>query len=949
MTVFFWNTINGIDIYVKHVNLPGNIPASVINRVLPDSSGFIWLGTSKGLYRWDGQRIVAYPVSENLLIPNVTALTRDRYGVVWAACADGSIYHVSGQVLQNWKPADTGSFHRINDLLFDNGGKLWWGTNGSGLFFHNGSKIINIGLEDGLPDNYIYTLEKGFFGEIWASTDRGVALCKSWENLLEISYFDKTTGLTDDIVRVVTKDNKGNIWLGFHEGEVCFYNKKLKIFTKITDTSVNRFSRVNDIAIDENGLWIANEKGLRYLSSAKNPKAFEDVQFHGESLPTKIETICTDRFGNLWILDKEGLFVSSAGAFTRIRRKFNFNLISAKAIAKANEKSVWIAENNTISEITGTRTQRYLTGILQTTSTITCLKEDEQGNFWIATFGDGVVVFDPVTKKHRFITEKHGLVNNNVLDISIRGNSIWVATLGGASHLKVNSIWGEQAFGIESYDKEHGLGNNFIYNILQDSKNRVWFGTDGNGLVKFDENGFTFYDEKTGLGDDVVYSIAEDRDGDIWLSTASSALYRFDGNNFQNYTTADGLMSNNILSLACKYGNIFILTESGLDILNKSTGNFLGLNEELGLRKITADLNKVYTGNDFVCFVTEQGIIRINTDLFKNYAVLPGLVIDKVLINLMAVEMATVSQLGHDENKLEFEYNGFWYLAPGKVRYLTRLKGYDPDRQITYDRRSSYANLAPGDYTFEVSAFLGNVPTHLVPEAVSFKILQPVYARWWFIVLMTILVLAILYFMIRAGEKRLKAAEARKKEKLEFEFQTLKNQINPHFLFNSFSTLISMIEEKPEVAVEYTEKLSDFFRNILEVKEQELIPMEEELEMMRNYFYIQHKRFGKNFSLEIELDETVKQSKIPPLTLQLLAENAIKHNIVSKNKPLVVKISNDEKYILVKNNLQKKKQTGPSTGIGLQNIKERYRLLTGKEVGIKENEDYFEVILPIIN
>jgi LytS/YehU family sensor histidine kinase len=203
--------------------------------------------------------------------------------------------------------------------------------------------------------------------------------------------------------------------------------------------------------------------------------------------------------------------------------------------------------------------------------------------------------------------------------------------------------------------------------------------------------------------------------------------------------------------------------------------------------------------------------------------------------------------------------------------------------------------------------------------------------------------------MIRIREKRLKASENRKKEKLEFEFQTLKNQINPHFLFNSFSTLISMIEENPDIAVEYTEKLSDFFRNILEVKEHELISVDEELEMMQNYFYIQHKRFGKNFSLEISLDEQAKKSKIPPLTLQLLAENAIKHNIVSKSKPLTIKISNSKKFILVSNNLQKKKQSEKSTGVGLQNIKERYRLLTGKEVTIQESQQFFKVILPIIN
>lgn len=938
-----------IDIYIKQVNLPGDVPSSGINIIFPDSSGYIWIGTNDGLFRWDGYRAKKYPVVEGIKHLNITALTQDKNGIIWAGCADGSIYQTSGQKLQNWKLPDSSVFSVINDLLFDKGGKLWWGTNGSGLFYFDGKKTTQIGMKDGLPDNYIYTVERGYFGEIWATTDRGVAICKIWENIFELSYFDKSSGLNDDIVRVVKKDENGNMWLGFHEGGICYYNNLTKLFTPVIDPSGNETGQINSITCDLNGTWVTSQhQGLLYISESQHPKVIQHVQIHGESIPTKIEKVFKDNLGNLWILDKNGLFVSSAGAFTRISKKSNFKTSKAKAIVNVGKDSFWTAEHHTITEVTKTETKKYLSGFINETSTITSMKADEKGNFWIGTFGDGVVVFDPKTKKHRFITEKNGLVNNSVLDISIRQDEVWIATLGGASNLTAKDIDGRN-FQINSFDKESGLGNNFIYNILQDSKGRVWFGTDGNGLVKFENNGFTFYDEKSGLEDDVVYSIAEDSDGDLWLSTAFSGVFHFDGLNFHNYTTAEGLIGTNIFSLACKDEFIFILTENGLEILNKTTDIFTSINEELDLKKVNADLNKVYSADDLICFVTEQGIIHINTRQFSIYPGLPSLTIDKVSINLEPVRIEKVTELNHDENKLEFEYNGFWYMAPGKIHYSTRLIGYDSVREATYDRRSSYANLSPGKYKFEVQAYLDNIASEANPVSINFQILKPIYFRWWFILLVAIFFLFFLFWMIRLREKQLKLAEARKKEKLEFEFQTLKNQINPHFLFNSFSTLISIIEENPNIAVEYTEKLSDFFRNIIEVKEQELIPLKEELEMMRNYFYIQHKRFGNNFSLKIELDEFLNQSKIPPLTLQLLAENAIKHNIVSKTKPLVVKISNNDKFIIVSNNLQKKKQHEQSTGIGLPNIKERYRFLTGKEISIKESNQVFEVILPIIN
>jgi LytS/YehU family sensor histidine kinase len=279
---------------------------------------------------------------------------------------------------------------------------------------------------------------------------------------------------------------------------------------------------------------------------------------------------------------------------------------------------------------------------------------------------------------------------------------------------------------------------------------------------------------------------------------------------------------------------------------------------------------------------------------------------------------------------------------------MTRLEGHDNDWLITYDSRSVYANLDPGKYTFEVKALLDNELTISSPATLSFEVLTPVFARWWFIALVLIAIIALMWWMIRFREKRLKEIETRQKEKLEFEFQTLKNQINPHFLFNSFSTLMHMIEQEPGVAVEYAEKLSDFFRNILEVRDRELIPVEDELRMLKDYEFIQKKRFGENFIMKIELDQLAMNARIPPLTLQLLTENAIKHNVVSRSRPLKVVVSNDKENIIVTNNLQAKKQAEPSTGLGLKNIKERYLLISRKSIKLETSEDSFKVYLPII-
>jgi LytS/YehU family sensor histidine kinase len=206
----------------------------------------------------------------------------------------------------------------------------------------------------------------------------------------------------------------------------------------------------------------------------------------------------------------------------------------------------------------------------------------------------------------------------------------------------------------------------------------------------------------------------------------------------------------------------------------------------------------------------------------------------------------------------------------------------------------------------------------------------------------------LIYFFIRFRESALKKREAINREKLMFQFQTLRSQVNPHFLFNSFSTLISVIDEDKEIAIEYVEKLSLFFRNILEYRDKDLIPLNEELKLIETYFYLQKKRYCDNLQLTVEINEKTLTSLIPPMVLQMLVENAIKHSIISAEKPLTVEIIADEKYITITNNLQRKKDKEPSTGIGLTNIRNRYALLGFGEIGIDAANDRFIVQLPII-
>jgi LytS/YehU family sensor histidine kinase len=233
--------------------------------------------------------------------------------------------------------------------------------------------------------------------------------------------------------------------------------------------------------------------------------------------------------------------------------------------------------------------------------------------------------------------------------------------------------------------------------------------------------------------------------------------------------------------------------------------------------------------------------------------------------------------------------------------------------------------------------------------AFAFTITPPFYKTLWFFLLLAVSLGSLIFWFISIREKRLKAREKAEKDKIKFQLDTLKNQVNPHFLFNSFNTLIGVIEEDKETAVEYVEKLSDFYRNILVNRERDLITLSKELEMLDDYYFLQLKRFKKNFNLNVKIPDDKLGHSIPPLTLQLLVENALKHNIVSNERPLIIDISVENDYLVVRNNLQRKTVYESSTGMGLSNIKDRFKLLTSKNVVIHETPEYFVVYIPLLD
>jgi len=214
----------------------------------------------------------------------------------------------------------------------------------------------------------------------------------------------------------------------------------------------------------------------------------------------------------------------------------------------------------------------------------------------------------------------------------------------------------------------------------------------------------------------------------------------------------------------------------------------------------------------------------------------------------------------------------------------------------------------------------------------------------------TFLVSAFLYgreFLI-AWKQLAIDSERMKKEAITAKYESLKNQVNPHFLFNSFNVLTNLVYEDQDVAAKFIKKLSDVYRYVLEARNKELVSLEEELKFVEAYIFLQKIRHADSLKFQKKLDG-VNGVKVAPMALQMLVENSIKHNIVAENQPLTIHLYTEGDYIYVRNTLQKKniiKEAG--SGIGLSNIKARYEFLSEVPVDVQEENNEFKVGLPLI-
>ncbi len=227
-----------------------------------------------------------------------------------------------------------------------------------------------------------------------------------------------------------------------------------------------------------------------------------------------------------------------------------------------------------------------------------------------------------------------------------------------------------------------------------------------------------------------------------------------------------------------------------------------------------------------------------------------------------------------------------------------------------------------------------------------------IYTEYLVMNLIIAIIVGTLYetvFFFEKWKDAIKQNEELKNQQIRTQFEVLQNQMSPHFLFNSLNTLTTLISENQDLALAFTEKLSDVYRYILQNKQRELVTLSEELQFVKDFIYLLKIRFPENLNVDFSIPEKCLKMHIAPLTLQMLIENSIKHNVISKAHPLSVDIYITEGRIVVRNNLKLKQVLDKSTKTGLENIRKRYEYLSESTIEVTETTNSFIVSVPLID
>ncbi|MBX2904856.1 MAG: histidine kinase [Taibaiella sp.] len=929
-----WMEVRGQQPFHKGIVISDEVVTGSVSAVGHDPNGCLLVATAGGVFTSSGSAF-KFLFKTDVVITAIVPVA----GKTLLGFADGTLRWWAGGTLRQIDMSATGE--KVNDILLLHDSTYLVAFGMGGIVLGSGDKVQDVLTDrNGLADDYVHRIVAGRGDTLYAGTDAGLVQFRVQGSKLQLLHtFSQKEGLHDNIVRAMTPC-KGGVLAGGQRNGLSLLCSGIA-GAKSSDWE---WGEVNDIVkAGANEYWVATSSGY-LIEATVNERivATRELCF----LEKPIKRLITDRAGNTWCNTADGLTLLAPPYLRDLRVREHYSLKQLTAMSYFNGSLVYATGNSIYAVQQQTGTAKL---IGKTREVVTAMWADTNKRLWIGTLGEGILCMTGDGRIHT-ISCQGELSNKHVLSIAGIGDTLWIAGLGGVDEVLSLPKAGTCRF-LRQHSKRTGIGSDYIYQLYADRKGNMLMATDGAGLCRYAGGRYEHIAVPGRQNEAVVYSVAEDATGQIWIAPMHKGLARYAADKWSLYDKGSGLNDLSVSAIApLPDGRMVVVHSKGIDEYYPAEDGFRHYNRRLGvdIDSTSGNLNCYATdsaGNVYIPY--EHGFIIFRATCSVP-DIRPGIKIDRISLFSETISPGRNS-FAAQENAFTFHFTGINFANPDRLHYRYKLTGFSDEWIETSDQSATYPQLPPGTYTFVVQASLTQDRRRTAEARYSFVIRTPFWKEPWFVLSALLVAGVAVVLVVRNREQKLKQLAVLEQEKHNYEYEYLKSQVNPHFLFNSLNTLASLIEEDEKAATEYTINLSDFYRNLLSYNDNELISVGEEMELLKKYVYIQQSRFGSALDINIKVDEdTRKNRKIVPMAMQLLVENAIKHNVVSPSSPLRVDIYAEQEWIVVENSVKPKLKKEKGAGLGLKNLVKRYAIHGDRRVAHFVSDNKFIVKIPLL-
>lgn len=894
----FFSLCFGQSYHFKNYSAEQGLPFVQVYAVFQDSKGNLWTGGYGGLSKFDGKTFTNYSPKNGLANHWVTSISEDTQGNIWIGTISG-LTKYDGRSFTTFtkKHGLTGEY--INSVIADNNGNMWIATT-EGITIYDGKSFSTLTRKNGLTSNNISLIYADKNGSIWMNTEKGVGKIVFTNTNSQDKSFDNYSvinGIYDTAITSATEDDHGNLWFGTNSGVMKYDGvvfKKYSVKDGLFDNAIQAVQKDNN----SNDIWVGTLKGLNKISENGRIESFLVSEVQNGN---KIGKLQQDAEGNLWLGTSNGLYRFRDPSFAVFSDKDGLINPFVFPIFRDSKKNLWVGTlENGFYKYDGKGFRNFsekdgLIGNFMCAGT-----EDKEGNIWMGT-NKGVSVYNGSSFRN-FHGRKDGLHGDSVTAIiqDSKGR-IW---LGGN---KGGTIWNGNKF--KTFDLKSEEKNFDIWYLFEDSKGFVWMGTYLGGLFRYDpkkdmgspEKAIENMSKKLNLKSKTYLSIEEDREGNIYLGSFDGLyIYNEASGKISLVSEKEGLCSDLIYVMAFDTAReyLYIGSNQGMNKFDtkeyKRTGKIIleQYGQEEGFSSLETNSNGIWRDEDgTLWFGTVNGLIRYNPYSYNENTSESKTSIRNIRIFYNDTVLPDNSELPYYLNNISFEYIGICLTNPEKVRYKYMLQGLDKTwSPETKETAARFPNLQPARYVFKVISCNNEGVWNKEPATFSFVITPPVWKTWWFRIssALAALILIVLFLRMRAKAIRKKEGEklSREIELANNELKALRAQMDPHFIFNSLSSIQSFIMSKDEdSAVRYLNKFAKLMRMILSNSEKSSITIREEIDALKLYLELEALRWDNKFEYSVQVDPKVEadEFKIPTMLIQPYVENAVIHGVVPKD------------------------------------------------------------------